>query len=49
MVLDHADAELADDIAALGLRTLVTDTVMRDEADRERLAREVLAFGQELT
>lgn len=49
MVLDHADAVLAEDIVALGLRTLVTDTVMRNEADRERLAREVLAFGRELT
>ncbi len=42
-VLDHADAALAADIAALGPRTLVTDTVMDDDAARVRLAAEVLA------
>ena len=28
------------------MRTLVTDTVMSDDASRERLAREILAFGR---
>lgn len=41
-VLDHADAALARDVEALGLRPLVTDTVMTDDASRERLAAEVL-------
>jgi LPPG:FO 2-phospho-L-lactate transferase len=41
-VLDVVDAALEPAIAALGLRVLVTDTVMRDEADRARLAREVI-------
>ncbi len=43
-VLDQVDAALKPDIAALGLRVCVTDTVMRSEADRARLARETLAF-----
>ncbi len=37
------DAELAPAIEALGLRTLVTDTIMGDDASRARLAGEVLA------
>jgi LPPG:FO 2-phospho-L-lactate transferase len=47
-VLDTVDAGAAPRIEALGMRTLVTDTVMRTMADRERLAREVLAFAAEL-
>jgi len=43
-VLDAVDADLEPDIAALGFRTLVTDTVMADAAGRARLARAVLAF-----
>jgi LPPG:FO 2-phospho-L-lactate transferase len=42
-VLDHLDAGLQAGVEALGLQVLVTDTVMRNEADRARLAREVLA------
>ena len=45
LALDHADAALAPEIAALGVRPLVTDILMRDASDRERLAREVLAFA----
>jgi len=45
-VLDTVDAALAPTIDALGMRTLVTDTVMTDDASRERLAREILAFGR---
>ena len=44
-VLDSLDAAQEADIAALGLRTLVTDTVMTDHAGRERLARTVLGFA----
>jgi LPPG:FO 2-phospho-L-lactate transferase len=47
-VLDTVDAGQAARIAALGMRTLVTDTVMRTVADRERLAREVLAFAEDI-
>ncbi len=42
-VLDRVDAALAAGIEGLGLATLVTDTVMDDDASRERLAAEVLA------
>jgi LPPG:FO 2-phospho-L-lactate transferase len=41
-VLDALDAALAPDVAALGLKVLVTDTVMRSDADRKRLATEVI-------
>jgi LPPG:FO 2-phospho-L-lactate transferase len=44
-VLDRMDEELQADIEALGLRTLVTDTVMADDAGRARLARAVLEFA----
>jgi LPPG:FO 2-phospho-L-lactate transferase len=45
-VLDTLDAALAPAVETLGMKTLVTDTVMTDDASRERLAREVLAFGR---
>jgi LPPG:FO 2-phospho-L-lactate transferase len=41
-VLDSTDAELADEVAALGLRPVVTDTIMSDDAARARLAAAVL-------
>jgi LPPG:FO 2-phospho-L-lactate transferase len=44
-VLDTVDAALEPDIAALGFRTLVTDTVMADHPGRARLARSVLDFA----
>lgn len=47
-VLDTVDASAGPRIEALGMRALVTDTVMRTVADRERLAREVLSFAEEL-
>ncbi len=43
LVLDEEDRDLAAPVAALGMEVLVTRTVMGDPADRERLAREVLA------
>jgi LPPG:FO 2-phospho-L-lactate transferase len=43
-VLDEVDAALEPAIAALGVRTLVTDTIMADHAGRARLARTVLGF-----
>jgi LPPG:FO 2-phospho-L-lactate transferase len=42
-VLDTADARLAPAIAALGLRPVVTDTLMHDAAASRRLAATVLA------
>ena len=47
-VLDTVDAALASQVEAHGLRTLVTDTIMTDDAARVRLAREVLAFARSL-
>ena len=47
-VLDRADEGLAAEVAALGMRAFVTDTIMRDKAGRRRLAEEVLLFVREL-
>jgi len=44
-VLDGQDRDLAPAIEALGMRVLVTDTIMTDDAGRARLAGEVLAFA----
>ena len=41
-VLDERDADLAPQIADLGMRPLVTDTIMRSPAQSRRLARTVL-------
>jgi LPPG:FO 2-phospho-L-lactate transferase len=41
-VIDAVDADLAPAIEALGLRVVVTDTIMSDDAARARLAAEVL-------
>ena len=42
-VLDTVDAALAPAVEALGIRAVVTDTIMTDDASRARLAEEVLA------
>ncbi|MBI3360946.1 MAG: 2-phospho-L-lactate transferase, partial [Chloroflexi bacterium] len=44
-VLDNVDAALAPEIESVELRVLVTDTVMKSDADRARLAREVVDFA----
>jgi LPPG:FO 2-phospho-L-lactate transferase len=41
-VLDQADAELKQQVEGLGLRAVVTDTVMNTIEDKERLAQRVL-------
>ena len=41
-VLDSVDEALAPDVEALGIRALVTDTIMTDDASRARLAREIV-------
>ncbi len=43
MMIDRADASLAPEIESLGLRVVVEDTMMRDDAGRERVARACLA------
>jgi LPPG:FO 2-phospho-L-lactate transferase len=45
-VMDSVDAQREPEIAALGLETLVVDTIMVDDAARARLARDVLAFAR---
>ena len=42
MVIDHADADLADDVRVLGMDCVVTETIMSDAADAARLASVVL-------
>jgi LPPG:FO 2-phospho-L-lactate transferase len=42
-VLDSVDAALAPAVRELDMRTVVTDTIMTDDASRARLAAEVLA------
>lgn len=44
-VLDALDAALRPEVEALGLATLVTDTIMTDEAARVRVAGEMLGFA----
>jgi LPPG:FO 2-phospho-L-lactate transferase len=48
LVIDEVDADLAPRIEAMGIRTLITPSIMRDEADRKRLAEETVAFGRSL-
>jgi LPPG:FO 2-phospho-L-lactate transferase len=44
-VLDEVDASLAPDLEADGLHVLVTDTIMRSDADRAALAQRVVDFA----
>ena len=44
IVIDRADAALAPAVEALGLHAAIEDTLMRDDADRERLARACVAL-----
>jgi LPPG:FO 2-phospho-L-lactate transferase len=45
MVVDRIDERERTDIEAIGMRVLVTESVMRDAEDRRRLASETLEFG----
>ncbi len=47
-VLDERDAELKEQIENLGMGVLVTDTLMKDDDDRARLACEVVTFADQL-
>jgi LPPG:FO 2-phospho-L-lactate transferase len=48
-VIDHVDADQAPEIEdELGIAVFVTDAIMHDIADRGRLAREAMAFGESL-
>jgi LPPG:FO 2-phospho-L-lactate transferase len=48
-VMDDIDAALLAELEALGIETLVTDTIMGDDAGRARLAGEVLRFAETVT
>ncbi|HEY7909663.1 MAG TPA: 2-phospho-L-lactate transferase [Thermomicrobiales bacterium] len=48
MTIDALDADDAPQIASLGMAVQVAQTVMRSDADRQQLAREVLAFAASL-
>jgi LPPG:FO 2-phospho-L-lactate transferase len=48
IVIDEVDAELAPEIEAIGISPKVTQTMMKTQPDRKRLAEEVLAFAAEL-
>jgi LPPG:FO 2-phospho-L-lactate transferase len=41
-VLDELDGTLSDQVRGLGMEPIVADTIMRDDADRARLASELL-------
>ncbi len=43
-VFDRLDADQELEIRSLSLRTLITDTIMKSPADRQRLATEMLSF-----
>jgi LPPG:FO 2-phospho-L-lactate transferase len=43
-VMDELDEALVEDVQALGIRTLVTNTLMKTPGDRRRLAEAVLKF-----
>ena len=49
MVIDDHDVDLRDDIAALGLKVAVTDTIMRDPTVSAKLAEVVIATGMGAT
>ena len=47
-VLDHADAELAPAVSALGMQVRVTDTIMRDADASAALADSIMEFASTL-
>jgi LPPG:FO 2-phospho-L-lactate transferase len=47
-VVDQVDAHLGESVRALGIATMVTDTIMNTPEERRRLAQEVLEFGEGL-
>ncbi len=46
LVIDRADATLAEDIRDLGITAIVADTIMRGPVEKRRLATEVLAAAK---
>lgn len=48
LVIDSSDAGLQADIEAMGINVLVSDTLMKYDSDKQRLAAETLQFAQRL-
>jgi LPPG:FO 2-phospho-L-lactate transferase len=48
-LIDNLDADQVREIQTLGVRTCVTDTLMKTTQDRVRLGKEVVAFGLSLS
>jgi len=48
-VLDEVDSNQAEAIQGQGIQTWVTDTLMKTQTDRTRLAKEVVEFGVKLS
>jgi LPPG:FO 2-phospho-L-lactate transferase len=48
IVIDHEDEMLREEIQRLGIFVKVTNTIMRTQSDRLRLAEEVVAFASEI-
>lgn len=48
IVIASEDEDQSPAIEQTGIRVLCTDTVMRDDADKDRLARETVAFAGSL-
>jgi LPPG:FO 2-phospho-L-lactate transferase len=48
IVIASQDEDQSAAIEQMGIRVLCTDTVMRDDADKDRLARETVAFARSL-
>ncbi len=48
ILIDDVDADLASDIESMGIRARVTNTLMKTQADRTRLAEEVLTLTVDL-
>lgn len=47
LVMDESDAELSDEIRSIGLKAIVTNTVMRTLEEKVELARTLLRVGSE--
>ena len=47
LVIDRTDARHADEITRLGMRPYVTDTIMRTDEDKDRLAGEMVRIVEE--
>ena len=48
-VIDDEDQQLAKDVREMGVEVLVTQTIMRSDEERKRLAERVVAFAGEVS